>query len=150
MCSFVGFMLVLGWALRPRFDGIQIKPAPTALRMSRPGGAGAAQRNRGRVYPLVGPPRALRARPGKSAQGAPESAAPLSPTAKRSDSTVRGSAAADSGKTRHTNQNQTQARCATHTRAEGGRLQPLVMRHSQVHYFPSLRRTARVVRSTSK
>jgi len=55
----------------------------TALRMSRPGGAGVAQRNRGRVYPLVGPPRALRARPSKWTQ----SAAPLSPTAKRSDST---------------------------------------------------------------
>lgn len=43
--------------------------------------------------------------------------------------TARASAATDSGKTRYANQNETQAGCATHTRAEGGRLQPLDMRH---------------------
>jgi len=42
--------------------------------------------------------------------------------------TARGSAAADSGKTRYASQSETQARRATHTRVEGGRLQPLVGR----------------------
>ena len=41
--------------------------------------------------------------------------------------TPRGSAAADSGKTRRAKQNYKQAKRATHIRAEGGRLQPLVM-----------------------
>ena len=42
--------------------------------------------------------------------------------------TARGSAAADSGKTHDANQNETRAKRPTHTRAEGGRLQPLVGR----------------------
>ena len=47
--------------------------------------------------------------------------------------TVCGSAA-DSGKTRNANQNETQAKRATHTRAEGGWLQPLIGQRGHALY----------------
>jgi hypothetical protein len=48
--------------------------------------------------------------------------------------TAPASAAADSGKTRHANQGETQARLAAHTRAEGGRLHAVVGRLSSEPY----------------
>ena len=56
--------------------------------------------------------------------------------------TASGSAAADSGKTRHANQNETQARRAAQAYAEGGRLQVLVSPPSFFHEEQFPQRTA--------